>query len=195
MITLLTTPHCAARLDDRLDVALDRPQVAGLQRADVDHHVDLGRAVEDRPPRLVVLDVGGRRAQRKPDDGTDADAGAAQQRAPQSRPTPDSRTPSRSGTPPPRGRASRCPARVASGLSSVWSIIAGDAARRAAGRVQAEPRRAGIEHAAQPVRAAVVAARRGRRTATARRGAALRRQHLFGDDVDEPLKIAVDSAC
>ena len=81
-------------------------------------------------------------------------------------------------------------ARVASGLSSVWSISAGDAARSAAAGVDADPRRAGVEHAAQPVGAAierhrVAAALPRQRT----RPAALRRHHLLGDDVDEPLEI------
>ena len=108
MITLLSGAALPARLDDRLDVALDGAQVAGLERADVDHHVDLGRAVEDGPPRLVVLDVGGGRAERKADHRADADAAAAQQRARRSPPRPGSRRRSRSGTRPPRGTASRC---------------------------------------------------------------------------------------
>ena len=64
----------AARRGDGLDVALDEPQVARLQRADVDHHVDLAGAVEDRPPRLVVLRVRRRRAEREADDRADAHA-------------------------------------------------------------------------------------------------------------------------
>ena len=175
MITLLTTPHCAARLDHRLDVALDGAQVAGLQRADVDDHVDLGRAVEDRPPRLELLDVGRGRARaesRRPSRRRRRCRAAAPRRAP---PTPGSRTRWRSRTRPPRGRASRSRARVASGLSSVWSISAGNAAGGAARGVHADPRRAGIENAAQPVGAAIEdrrrdscsgeAARRGRRCA------------------------------
>ena len=69
----------AAGTDDGGDVALDDLEIAGLERADVDHHVDLGRAVEDRAPGLVVLDVGGGGAQRESDDRADADARAAQQ--------------------------------------------------------------------------------------------------------------------
>ena len=88
MITLLIDAALAARLDDRLDVALDRAEVARLQRADVDDHVDLGRAVEDRPPRLVVLDVGGGRAEREADDRTDADAACRAAAAPTPRPRP-----------------------------------------------------------------------------------------------------------
>ena len=34
------------------------PHVARLQGADIDDHVDLDRAVENRAPGLVVLDVG-----------------------------------------------------------------------------------------------------------------------------------------
>ena len=68
-----------ARFDDGFDIALHGAQIAGLQRADIDHHVDFGGAVEDRPPGFEVLDVGGRRPERKPDDGTDADAAAPQQ--------------------------------------------------------------------------------------------------------------------
>ena len=58
MITLLSAPQSRHGAVDRLDVALDDAQVARLERADVDHHVDFARAVEDRPPRLVALDVG-----------------------------------------------------------------------------------------------------------------------------------------
>ena len=78
MITLLVTPQARQARGHRLDVLLDQPQIARLERADVDHHVDLGGAVEDRAARLVVLHVGGRRAQREADHRADADAGAAQ---------------------------------------------------------------------------------------------------------------------
>ena len=43
MITLLTTPASRHGLGDRFDVLFDQPQIAGLQGADVDDHVDFGR--------------------------------------------------------------------------------------------------------------------------------------------------------
>ena len=69
----------AAWRGDGLDILLDQPQVARLERADIDHHVDLGGAVENRAPRFVLLHIRRRRAQRKTNDGTDAHAAAAQQ--------------------------------------------------------------------------------------------------------------------
>ena len=84
MITLLIDAGFAARADDRRDVALDHLQVARLQRADVDDHVDFGCAVEDRPAGLVVLHVGGRGAERKADDRADADAASRAAAATQS---------------------------------------------------------------------------------------------------------------
>ena len=60
-----------------------------LERADIDHHVDFGRAVEDRAPRFVLLDVRRGRAERKADDRTDADAAAAQQTRGRTPPTWD----------------------------------------------------------------------------------------------------------
>src|SRR6185295_702684 len=66
----------AARPGHRLDVAFDDAQVAGFERADIDDHVDLSRAVEDRTTRLVALDVSRRRAEWKPDNGTHAHAAA-----------------------------------------------------------------------------------------------------------------------
>ena len=47
MITLLSTPQ-SRRGDDRLDIPLHHAKVARFQRADIDDHVDLARAVEDR---------------------------------------------------------------------------------------------------------------------------------------------------
>ena len=79
MMTLLSAPHVAARRDDGLDVALDDAKIAGLERADVDDHVDFARAVEDRALRLVALDVGGRRAERKSDDRAHPHAAAREQ--------------------------------------------------------------------------------------------------------------------
>ncbi len=70
----------ATRLDDGLDVALDGAQITGLQRPDVDHHVDFRGAIIDSPACLELLDVRGRRAERKPDNGTDPDGRAAESR-------------------------------------------------------------------------------------------------------------------
>ena len=144
----------AACFDHGDDIALHRPQVPGLERADVDHHVDLGRAVENRPPRLVVLDVG--------------------VVAPRGNPTTE-QTP----TPVPRSSAAAVAThaglthtvakwnsaasrqsfsispRDASGLSSVWSIIDDTPIVVLPLGVHAEPSRAGIDHAAQAVGAAV----------------------------------------
>ena len=62
------------------------------------------------------------------------------------------------------------------------------AARRAAGGMHAQPRRAGVEHAAQPRRTAIglhrVTAAMGRRSSRP-----LRCQQLFRDDLDQPLQI------
>ena len=55
MMTLLIDAAFATRSGHCLDIALDDAQVAGLERADVDHHVDLGGAVEHRATRLVPL--------------------------------------------------------------------------------------------------------------------------------------------
>ena len=74
MMTLLVTPHWRHGSTTASMSRSTVREVARLERADVDDHVDLGGAVEDRTPRLVVLDVGRRRAEREPDDGTDADA-------------------------------------------------------------------------------------------------------------------------
>ena len=63
-----------------------------------------------------------------------------------------------------------------------------DAARRAAGGVQPEARRAGIEHAAKTIRAAFVRAANGTRTATAR-GADSARRELLDDDLNEALQV------
>ena len=74
MMTLLPTP-ASRHGPRRLDVPLDRAEIAGLQRADVEHHVDLARPVEDGPARLVVLHVGRRGAQRESPPPADADQG------------------------------------------------------------------------------------------------------------------------
>jgi hypothetical protein len=58
MITLLSAPPSRHGPVTASMIALDDAQVARLQRADVDHHVDLAGAVEDCPPRLVPLHVG-----------------------------------------------------------------------------------------------------------------------------------------
>lgn len=50
--------------------------VAGLERADVDYHVDLARAVAQCKPGLVHLRLGQIRAEGKPDDRADFDVGA-----------------------------------------------------------------------------------------------------------------------
>ena len=174
--------------DHRFDVALHRAKVAGLQRADVDDHVDLRRAVEDGPPRLVGLDVRSRRAQRKPDDGADADAAAAQER--------------RGGGDPGRVHAHRREVELRRFPAELLDLRPRrirlqqrvidhrrDAARRSAGRVHPEPARAGIDDAAQPVGTAVE--QHGVAAASRRPGASrrLRGHHLLGDEVDEPLEI------
>src|SRR5688500_743948 len=64
----------AAWRGHRLDVALDEANVAGLQRADVDDHVDLAGAIEDRTPGFVVLGVGRGGAERETHDRADLDA-------------------------------------------------------------------------------------------------------------------------
>ena len=92
------------------------------------------------------------------------------------------------GTPPPRGTASRCPVRVASGLSSVWSIIEATGPARRPWR-GGRSGRAGVEHAAKPVRAAVATAPQWHAHCDGGRRRALGRHHLFGDDLDEPLEI------
>ncbi len=79
MMTLLRAPasrHGAATASMSRS---DQPQIARLERADVDHHVDLARAVEDRSPRLVVLGVRRRGAQRKTHHRADLDRRLAQQ--------------------------------------------------------------------------------------------------------------------
>ena len=149
-------------------------QVAGLQRADVDHHVDLARAVEDRAPRLVALDVGGRRAERKPDDRADADAAARAAAAPHSA--------TQVGLTQTVANLNCAASRHSSSMSCARRVRLEqrvvdhrrDAGRRAAASACSPTRvRAGVEHAAQPVRTAVVehrvarAARRCRRAPAA----------------------------
>ncbi len=56
-----------------LDVAEDDGDDAGLQRSDVDDHVQLVGAVRDRVARLDSLDDRSRGPEREPDDGADAD--------------------------------------------------------------------------------------------------------------------------
>src|SRR5262249_47595438 len=51
---LAERPRFATRKGDRLDVALDNAQLTRFQCADVDDHVDLSRAIENRAPRLIV---------------------------------------------------------------------------------------------------------------------------------------------
>jgi hypothetical protein len=62
----------------------------------------------------------------------------------------------------------------------------GDALGRAARRVQAEARRAGVEHAAQPIRAALVHDRVAGAPAWRRR---LRRGDFLDDDANQPLQL------
>src|SRR5207302_1013884 len=59
-------------------VVLNSTIIAALERADVDDHINLTRAVEDRAPRLVSLHVRERRAERKTDHGADGNTRAAQ---------------------------------------------------------------------------------------------------------------------
>jgi hypothetical protein len=66
-------------LDDRGDVGLDVAVAARLQGADVDDHVELGRAVLERSMRLVDLRRGRRAAVREADDGPDLDVGPGQE--------------------------------------------------------------------------------------------------------------------
>ena len=67
-----------ARHGDGLDVALDQGAVATLQRADVDHHVDLGGSVRECAARLVLFDVWRGRPERKPHDRADPDGATGQ---------------------------------------------------------------------------------------------------------------------
>ena len=55
--------------------------------------------------------------------------------------------------------------------------------------MQADAGRARVEHAAQPIRTAVVQHGVAAALRRRRRRAALRRHHFFGDDLDEPLEI------
>ena len=189
MMTLLIDAALPARLDHRLDVALDRAQIARLQRADVDHHVDLERAVEDRAPRLVVLDVG-----------------ASSRRA-------GTRRPSRRRRRVPRSSRAACrdPGRVdAHGREVELGGLAAQLLDLGPRRVRLEQRvvdhRRPRRRQRRRSRAARAATRphRGRRAAdpdSSRRATewqaqrdeagrgALRRDHFLGDDVDEPLEV------
>ena len=60
------------------DIVLFSSVVAGLERADVDDHVDLASAFADRPARLQRLDLRRSGPQRKADHGADDGLGAAQ---------------------------------------------------------------------------------------------------------------------
>jgi len=66
MMTLLTAPASRHGTVTASMSPFDEPEIAGFERADVDDHVDLTRAVEDCPPRLVVLHVGRGGAERNP---------------------------------------------------------------------------------------------------------------------------------
>ena len=57
-MTLTMAPARVGDLDDRRDVRLDVGVAAGLERADLDDHVELGRAVGERLLRLEDLGRG-----------------------------------------------------------------------------------------------------------------------------------------
>ena len=65
-------------LYDRADVLLNIKVVALLQGADIDDHIDLGRAVLDRAACLLRLGCSGHRPQREPDNTAGLHAGSFQ---------------------------------------------------------------------------------------------------------------------
>ena len=101
-----------------------------LERADVDDHVDLARALADRAPRLERLGLRRLRAEREADDAAHLDRCAAQQR----RRLPHVLGLTQTEKKPWRRASSHSfwmSAGVASGLRSVWSISGGHAGRAA----------------------------------------------------------------
>ena len=80
-MTLTMAPAAWATFDDRPDVRFDVGVAAGLERADLEHHVELARAVADRPHRLEDLGLGPMVAVRKADGRPDRDVGAVEDRA------------------------------------------------------------------------------------------------------------------
>ena len=67
-----------ARLGDAGDVLANLGLHPALERADVDHHVDLASAVPDRPAGLEDLDLRRSGTEREADDRGDADVGVPQ---------------------------------------------------------------------------------------------------------------------
>ena len=122
MITLLMTPASRQGRGDGFDIAPDCGEIAGFQGADIDDHVDLTRAVEDRSPCLVLFDVCGRRSEWKSSHRTDASHAPRSRRAQRDTHVGLTHTVAK-----PNSRASRhdCSIRslVASGLRSVWSMM------------------------------------------------------------------------
>ena len=113
-------------------------------------------AVEDHPPRLVLLDVGGRRAEREPDDRADADARSAQQpRAASATQAGFTQTVAKRNS---RGLAAQRLDLRSRRLRLEQRVVdeAGDVARTAASRVQTQPGGPGVDQPADAARTAVV---------------------------------------
>ena len=78
-ITFTIAPRlCASRTTERMSFST-YAQSPRQRLADVDHHVDLGRAVATGELGLVALALGRAAAVREADDGADGDAGAFEQ--------------------------------------------------------------------------------------------------------------------
>ena len=74
-------PRGMGDVGHRPDVGLDALVLARAQPADVDDHVELGRAVADRPDGLEDLGLGPVRSVREADHGPDDDVGPGQELA------------------------------------------------------------------------------------------------------------------